>query len=486
MYYERSLVTAVTFSFLLMTILSIVSTARGSIRQTGSFEPGKVTEQVVSISDTSQSYALYLPTTYSDIKEWPVLIVMDPRGRALLGMELFQEAAEAFGYLVISSYNTQSDGPEQPNVDALNAMINDAFTLFSVDKRRLYLVGFSGTARLAWPYGYQLKNHVAGVIGFGAGPSPNFLLEVAVKLHGKPFAFYGGSGVFDFNYMELLQYEKRLKAAEFPHHLQFYPGPHNWPTKDICRDAVAWMEIQAMKKNLNKPDTRFLNAYLNTWIARADSLRNSGYLYDSARIYDSLLKNFSGLTELQAVRQKSRRLKRKRSFRNASEEVERAIDIYLEGKEQFGNFLSDVEGSEDYPAAEEMAARLNITEMKAKIENNDQIYLSRSYRGILESMYVSVSFYQPRKLLDEHQWNKALTMVELADLIKPGHPRNCLQFARIYTQLKRYEEAMGALRCIEDSGWLSVDYLRNDPWLQYLWQIPRFKTFLDSLDIKQK
>ena len=38
-----------------------------------------------------------------------------PAGRALVPMQRFQPAAERLGYIVMSSYNTLSDGPAEPN-----------------------------------------------------------------------------------------------------------------------------------------------------------------------------------------------------------------------------------------------------------------------------------------------------------------------------------------------------------------------------------
>ena len=81
---------------------------------------------------------------------------MDPRGRALNPLGRFKDAAERLGYVLISSYNTLSDGVTEPNEAAVAAMIQDVQELVSVDTRRLYFAGFSGTARLSWVFGDRL------------------------------------------------------------------------------------------------------------------------------------------------------------------------------------------------------------------------------------------------------------------------------------------------------------------------------------------
>src|SRR5439155_183930 len=81
----------------------------------------------------------------------------DPRGRALLGLRLFQDAAARLGWVILSSYNTLSDGPPEPNVNAVNAMLAWAQAHPSLDPTRLYLAGFSGTARAALGFAVALR-----------------------------------------------------------------------------------------------------------------------------------------------------------------------------------------------------------------------------------------------------------------------------------------------------------------------------------------
>ena len=87
---------------------------------------GRVEERVASATDTTQQFALYLPPGYTAARRWPILFVLDPRGRAVLALHLFEEAAAQLGWIVMSSYNTLSDGPPEPNVAAVNAMLASA------------------------------------------------------------------------------------------------------------------------------------------------------------------------------------------------------------------------------------------------------------------------------------------------------------------------------------------------------------------------
>src|SRR5688500_5721487 len=98
------------------------------------------------------SYAVYLPLGYSAARQWTIAFLMDPRGRATTPMDRMRAGAEEYGYVLLSSYNTLSDSATDVNERALNAMLVDAQTTLSIDKQRIYLIGFSGTARISWDF----------------------------------------------------------------------------------------------------------------------------------------------------------------------------------------------------------------------------------------------------------------------------------------------------------------------------------------------
>jgi hypothetical protein len=91
---------------LLGTLLSGGITAQ----QPRTFPIGTLVEHVQSASNPTQQFALYLPKGFESTRPTPILFLLDPRGRAPVPARLFQAAADRFGYILISSYNTSSDG----------------------------------------------------------------------------------------------------------------------------------------------------------------------------------------------------------------------------------------------------------------------------------------------------------------------------------------------------------------------------------------
>ena len=121
----------------------------GAPEPSADFPRGQVVEKVAAAKVPGQSYALYLPSTYTPDRLWPVLYMLDARNNALVPIERFRAAAERFGWILVSSYNSRSDTRDDPNSAAMTAMWNDAVARFSIDGRRVYVTGFSGGARAA-------------------------------------------------------------------------------------------------------------------------------------------------------------------------------------------------------------------------------------------------------------------------------------------------------------------------------------------------
>jgi len=125
--------------------------AAGAIAAGGPPPPtGRLVEGLRCESDPSQTYTLYLPSGYSPSRRWPALLVLDPRGRSVVAASLFRDAAEAHGWLLLSSNDTRSDGPAEPNVKALQALWPEVHERYATDARRIYAAGFSGTGMVAW------------------------------------------------------------------------------------------------------------------------------------------------------------------------------------------------------------------------------------------------------------------------------------------------------------------------------------------------
>src|SRR4030067_3386728 len=94
--------------------------AASSERQSQELEKGRIIDKVVCVKNDQFSYALFLPSTYSGEREWPVIICFDPRAQGRRPVEKFQAAAETHGYILGGPPYSQN-GPLEPSPKAAQA-----------------------------------------------------------------------------------------------------------------------------------------------------------------------------------------------------------------------------------------------------------------------------------------------------------------------------------------------------------------------------
>ena len=130
---------------------------------------GQIIDEVQCAADASQHYALYLPSNFTPLRKWPVILAYDAGGRGRRGVERYIDAAEKYGYIVAGSNNSRN-GPWDVSLQAAQAMTADVEKRFTIDPKRVYTAGMSGGARVAMKLAMD-SGTIAGVFASSAGVS---------------------------------------------------------------------------------------------------------------------------------------------------------------------------------------------------------------------------------------------------------------------------------------------------------------------------
>lgn len=247
-------------------------------------EAGRLIDPVACAADPKETYALYIPRSLPAGPS-PILFIFDPRERGGFGADVFLEASEKFGLILVSSNNTRSDGPAEPNITAIRALWIEAHSRFSIDDRRIYFAGFSGTGRAACMMATLAPGTVAGVIGCGAG----FHRDVTSK---PPFLFFGTVGNRDFNYSEMLALDDTLTKLSAPHRIEVFDGPHRWPPPEVATRAVEWIVLAAMRDGCWPRDAAAIAVAREREIEEAENFERNGDAYDACRAYREIDEDF--------------------------------------------------------------------------------------------------------------------------------------------------------------------------------------------------
>jgi predicted esterase len=282
---------------------------------------GTVIPRVTCLGDATQSYALYLPSNYSPDRRWPIIYAFDPFARGKVPVELYKDAAEKFGYIVVGSNNARN-GPGAEEMAAAEADWADTHRRLVIDKDRVYTTGLSGGARFATSFAlYCYTCSVAGVIAHGA----TYPVKEGLPANDH-FLYYVAIGDQDFNFPEAaaLREKKEERRAEFK--VKVYPGPHQWAPPDVVEDAVEWLELKAMQAGKEKPDSGFVQQQLARTQAEASQAEQKGDALAQFYAVRSLAFDFKGLVDVSRFQEQLEVLKKSKSLKQARREENQQID----------------------------------------------------------------------------------------------------------------------------------------------------------------
>jgi predicted esterase len=458
----------------LMVVLLVHSAAHATT-QTESIPRGQIVERIEALNDSSQSYALYLPSRYTPNRKWPVLYAFDPGARGRVPVERFKDAAEKYGWIVIGSNNSRN-GPWELAVNAWNAMQIDTHQRFAIDDQRMYATGFSGGARAAVRVAIGCKC-LAGVIANGAG----FPIDLAPSptMH---FDYFGAVGVDDFNYPELKSLEEPLTKAGISHHIQAFDGRHEWPPVSVATAAVEWMELQAMKNGKRPHDVGFINAAWQQRVSDGRTLEESKKYYEAYQLYLDLAASFKGLRDVAEIEAKKSQLGDSREVKAALREEQVQIKNQRDLESRVNSLMAGRSGGD----------RVNLTEgefdsnnLLPKILNDlrkqskaaEDSTQRRVARRVLDGLFVGLFEQGIGFLQTEKKYSEAISRFKMATEINPDRPGAFFYLAWAYAANRDKKKSLQFLNTAVEKGFSDAamitatkafDSIRSDPEYQQI------------------
>ena len=432
---------------------------------------GRIVDGITCLSSPSFTYSVYLPSGHSRERRWPVLLVFDPAARANFGAELFREPAERFGWIVMSSADTRSAGVTmRHNADAAAAMLGDADGRWATDRRRYYATGFSGGATIAWVVGRE-AGLLAGVIGCG-GPFQDGVLPATAT-----YDHFGAAGMLDFNYVSMITVDRLLGEHGAAHRLEFFPGPHSWMPAPLAAEAVAWHEVQAMRRGLRGRDDVLLAALHGADCERARGLEAEGSPLAAMRRWQAVAATFDGLVGIDGARAEAARLA-------ASPAVVAALaeESKLRGFED--GYLAAMGPAlaallhDDPPPVPLLARELRVSELE-RMAGHPGVEGTIG-RRLLESVWSQLAVVLMPQLLERQDYARLVPTLTIAVRIKPA-PLTLYNLACAQARTGASRAALETLGRAVDAGFRSRTHIESDPDLASLRKRKEFAHILERL-----
>ena len=285
----------------------------------------------------AETFALYLPTDFDASRPWPVLFVMDMKGKGKEALSKFASAAEKHQYLLAASNNLRDTLPISDNVLIVNRLINSMFTLFPVHKERIYTAGFESGGKMASIAPIFIRR-IDGVIAVHAA-FPNW----EILGNQNKFQFVGVVGREDYNYHAMRRQKGVWNRLKYPNDLLMHDGK-GWPRPELLERAIERLSLFAMKKGTLKNDSSQVAA---SFAAEYEEFQQQlGYKreLEASEQLASMLNAYKGLIDTDSLVKRNRILKREKRYRAQSREASnlRNKDSLIRDEYEF-NLLQDLD-----------------------------------------------------------------------------------------------------------------------------------------------
>ncbi|NKI31238.1 hypothetical protein [Croceivirga thetidis] len=256
---------------------------------------GQIIDSIAVSNTQNETFALYLPQSYDETKLSPILFVFEPAARGSLGVEVFREASEKYGHIIICSNNAKN-GSYERNFAIADNLFKHIFSNFNIDADKMFLAGFSGGSRLAAAIA-TLTNSFKGVIACGAGFSGN-ASHVPISPN---FTYVGLCGDEDFNYREMIRNKAYLDRFKFKNTLITFESGHRWPDSKQIERAFRWLTVQ---ENTFPNSEDFIKKSYLLDLEQAKTFENSGRVLKALENYQRIISLYGGKIGLDSVKAK--------------------------------------------------------------------------------------------------------------------------------------------------------------------------------------
>ena len=399
-------------------------------------KPG-ILNNLTAQTDPGCRYGLYVPK--DSLKEYPLIVIFDPHAAGNHAASQYQELAEKYKIILAASNNIQNGMPSNQFVYYANCIIDDVMNLVPIDSEFVYLMGFSGGARVA-SFIAQSENVFRGMIGCGAGT-----VDIA-NIQTTNFLYVGFAGFNDFNFLEVYKTENVLRQSHVAANFKYFEGKHEWPPDSIMEYAFA-----ALSLNMKKKPEPYVKKYIESELIHCKSIpiRDAWKKLVNYKSLKDLIENHTGL------------------------DMEKGkVHEYLGGYESKtaeknlnNSFVSEAKGQTEIQNAFNEKDidwwKKKISVLYQAIDKKDKS--PSDYRDIRLLSYISMNCYMHVNSSlnnnDNTMAQKFLTIYNLAD---PTNPDVTYFYGVLLAQNNKFQESIDSLSSAIKKGYADVTKWNNE------------------------
>ncbi|MFS4416702.1 alpha/beta hydrolase [Maribacter sp. 2307ULW6-5] len=281
----------------------------GLMAQEVTLSKGAITEGLVVNDSLKETFSVFLPKAFDTERAWPIVFVMDLKGKGRQALSMFTAAAEQEGFVLVAPDHLSDSLSLSQNVLVTNRLFNRVATLLPIEKSGVYTAGFDDGARFASVLPTFI-NRIKGVIAVNASMATTEVLNPK-----NPFHFVGVVSPESYNYTNLLNEKAVMKGMKMPHHLVLHKEDGMLPDPKTLGQALKIAALQQKKRGAAGRDEAYVRRAYEEMLDRANMFFTNNEPLLAENVLENMEDLFKGFKDTDALRSTYRTLRRSKSYR---------------------------------------------------------------------------------------------------------------------------------------------------------------------------
>ena len=206
-------------------------------------------------------------------------------------------------------------------------------------------------------------------------------------------------GDSDFNYYEMMELDRQMAAVHLPHRIEIWDGPPRLAARALAGQAIAWMEIPAMRSGTRPKDSGDRRASVDGGPREGALAGGRQALWDAHHTWEAMADGYAGLRDVSEARKRAEEIAAGGAFKKEAKERQERIAADTKLLAEGPVILGQVNPGNPVTVAQ-IVAQLRVPQLKKREQSSDPEEKLSAQR-ILNTLVAQTSFYIPQMLLAE-------------------------------------------------------------------------------------
>lgn len=462
------------YLYLLFFILS----AQILVAQQVTLKKGMVTDNIIIADSThKETFAIYLPTYYSNDKTWPIIFVFDAEGRGKIVTQLFKQTAEDQGYIIAASNNIKQSNELAENVQVSERLIETVRNYFSVDNRFIYTAGLNEGAEAAMALSSISKN-TKGVLAIG-----DYWINTKFLKQGSGFAFVGMINYKDPDYYTLADIANYISKIGYPARIYKFIDDHEYPSADLIYSGIGEFTLQRIKTDTTSSSLINSEKLFQHDIQMADNMRRQLNFYQAYEFLEVMQDKYIDDKSQDIIKDSKKQIRKNKIYKEQRRRHNAASTKENYKKTQYSYYLGEDLAQINFENLGYWNQEIKDLEESQKSGNMAEQEMGYRLQGHLQNM-AEESFTQ----FSESKANIDLLIYTavLETIFDKENPKGYFDVISLSASDGDYATSMLYLEDLLKTGYKNIDALYNIPGTLDLKLSPEYNLLIKKYIGKSK